>query len=115
MKYAKCDLNILVQSNNVGKGSRQNGSVTLGKGLAPRAGSVRLRREARGREVGWRSVAALSPPIRAGVGGVCRRSVGAWTGAVRASPAVARVGRRPTADLELDKCDFNDCFAKSVH
>ena len=29
------------------------------------------------------------------------RSVGAWTGAARASPAVARVGRRPTADLEL--------------
>ena len=45
MKYAKCDLNILVQSNNVGKGSRQNGSVTSGKGLAPRAGSVGLRRE----------------------------------------------------------------------
>ena len=43
MKYAKCDLNILVRSNNAGKGSRQNGSVTLGKGLALRAGSVGLR------------------------------------------------------------------------
>ena len=42
MKYAKCDINILVQSNNVGKGSRQNGSVTSGEGLAPRAGSVGL-------------------------------------------------------------------------
>ena len=72
MKYAKCDLNILVRSNNVGKGSRQNGSVTSGKGLALRAGSVGLRREACGREVGWRSVATPSPPVRAGVGGVCR-------------------------------------------
>ena len=108
MKYAKCDLNILVWSNSVGKGSQQNGSVTLVKGLALRAGSVGLRREACGREVGWRSV---------GVGGVCRRSqsVSAWTGTARTSPAVTRVGRRPTADLELDKCDFNDCFAKSVH
>ena len=55
----------------IGKGSLQNGSVTSGKGLALRAGSVRLRREACGREVGWRSVAAPSPPVRAGVGGVC--------------------------------------------
>ena len=68
--------------------------------MALRAGSVGLRREACGREVGWRSVAATSPPVRAGVGGVCRRSVGAWTGAARASPAVARVGRRPTAELD---------------
>ena len=72
MKYAKCNLNVLVQSNNVGKGSRQNRSVTSGKGLALRVGSVGLRREACGREVGWRSVAALSCPIRAGVGGVCQ-------------------------------------------
>ena len=118
MKYAKCDLNILVQSNNAGKGSRQNGSVTSG-GLAPRAGSVGLRREACGHEVGWQSVAAPSPPVCAGVGGVCQRSrtegVGVWTGTARASPTVARVGRRPTADLELDNRDFNDCFTKSVH
>ena len=39
MKYANCDLNILVRSNNVGKGSRKNGSVTSGKGLALRAAS----------------------------------------------------------------------------
>ena len=74
MKYAKCDLNILVQSNNVGKGSRQKRSVTSGKGLALRAGSVRLRREVCGCEVGWRSVATPSPLVRTGVGGVCRRS-----------------------------------------
>ena len=95
----------------MGRGSRQNGSVTSGKGLALRAVSVGLRREACGREVGWRSVAASSPPVRAGVGGVCQRSVGAWTGAARAA---TRVGRRSTADLKLDKCDFNDCFVKSV-
>ena len=81
MKYAKCDLNILVRSNNVGKGSRKNGSVTSGEGLALRAGSVglhwsvRLRREACSREMGWRSVAAPSPPVRAGWWvGVCWRS-----------------------------------------
>ena len=57
---------------------------------------------------------AVSSPFRAeGAGGVCRVrvacageagpwSVGAWTGAARASSAVARVGRRPTADLELE-------------
>ena len=52
---------------------------------------------------------AVSSPVRAGGGGrvACAgeagpRSVGAWTGAARASPAVARVGRRPTADLELE-------------
>ena len=66
MKYAKCDLNILVQSNNVGKGSRQNGSVTLGKGLALRAGSVGLCRETCCREMDWRSVAVPSPPVRTG-------------------------------------------------
>ena len=88
--------------NNVGKGSRQNGSVTSGKGLALRAGSVGLRREACGREVGWRSVAAPSLlPFARGrwmsrIGEAGPRSVGAWTGANRASPAVARVGRRPT-------------------
>ena len=64
-------LSFLVQSNNVGKGSRQNGSVTSGKGLALRAGSVGLRREVCGREVGWRSVAAPSPPVRAGGGVAC--------------------------------------------
>ena len=59
--------------------------------------------------MGWRSVAAppsLLPFARGGLvapaGEAGPRSVGAWTGAARASPAVARVGRRPTADLELD-------------
>ena len=32
------------------------------------------------------------------------RSVGAWTGAARASPAVARVGRRPTVDYLSTTC-----------
>lgn len=46
----------LVEWNNVGKGSRQKGSVTSGEGLALRAGSVGLPPEAggRGRRTGGR-------------------------------------------------------------
>ena len=73
MKYVKCDLNTSVRSNNAGKGNRQNGPVTSGKGLALRAGSVGLHREACSCEVGWRSMAASSPLVRTGVGGVCQR------------------------------------------
>ena len=46
----------------------------FGKRIGSKGWSVGLRRETCGREVGWRSVAAPSPPVRAGVGGVCRQS-----------------------------------------
>ena len=39
---------LYLTENNVGKGSWQNGSVTLGKGLALRAGSAGLWSEAEG-------------------------------------------------------------------
>lgn len=50
----------LVEWNNVGKGSRQKGSVTSGEGLALRAGSVGLPPEAvgRGRRTGGRGPAS---------------------------------------------------------
>ena len=41
------------RQNNVGKGSRQNRSVTSGKGLALRVGSVGLRLEASGSNLDW--------------------------------------------------------------
>ena len=53
--------------------------------------------EAGGRDVGWRKRAPLAK-LEAGP-----RSVGPWTGAARATLAAVRVGRRLTADLELER------------
>ena len=95
------------QWNNVGKGSRQNGSVTSRKGLALRAGSVWgfIGKRVVAKWAGGAWPRRLLPFARGWVacaGEARLRIVGAWTGAARASPAVARVGRRPTADLELE-------------
>ena len=75
--------------------------------MALRAGSVGLRSEAGGRDVGWRKRAPLANLLVRAAGGTPfeagPRSVGPWTGAARATLAEVRVGRRLTADLELER------------
>ncbi|CAL2255533.1 unnamed protein product [Prunus armeniaca] len=75
--------------NNVGKGSRQNGSVTSGKGLALRAGHGGPSPEL----VGCRWTARAAPAARAGL----RVPAGGRTGSV---PSGTFPGRR-TAASEL--------------
>ncbi|KAK8475183.1 hypothetical protein V6N13_034444 [Hibiscus sabdariffa] len=76
--------------NNVGKGSRQNGSVTSGKGLALRAGHGGPSPE----PVGCRRTARAAPAARAGrrvpAGG--RTGNGSFGGLPRATNSRLRTG-----------------------
>ena len=57
----------LMEQCHPGKGSRQNGSVTSGKGLALSVGSLGLRLEAGGASLGWPRL-TLSGPLPSGGG-----------------------------------------------
>ena len=94
------------RQNNVGKGSRQNGSVTSGQGLALRAGADGLRNEMAGRV----AEAGLSK-VRGRAGQLAGAERGVWIcrGAFRRTAPAARRRRAPGS-----RSDRSASFSSSV-